>query len=201
MRCEPRLVAAGTTAGFGVALCIATAVWAAGPREWVPYSTFETDLHEHLVKKATVSANEIEATLDNGQVIVATRVPSEIAAELQQYGVEYSGSAGSDTGYWLWIVPMLLLAALLLVPNRFSGSRVESAATSMGKSKARTYVETSTRTTFDDVAGVDEAKEELQEIVAFLRAPRRYGRLGARVPKGVLLVGRRAPARHSSGAP
>lgn len=96
-----------------------------------------------------------------------------------KYGVEYSGSTGSDTGYWLWIAPVLVLAALLLVPNRFSGSRDESAATSKGKSKARTYVDTSTRTTFNDVTGVDEAKEELQEIIALLRDPRRYGRLGA----------------------
>jgi hypothetical protein len=68
MRCELRLVAAGTTAGIGLALCIATAGWAAGPRESVAYSTFETELHAHRIKTATVSSNEIEATLDNGQV-------------------------------------------------------------------------------------------------------------------------------------
>ena len=60
---------------------------------------------------------------------------------------------------------------------------------SVGRSKAKVYVETDTKTTFDDVAGVDEAKAELQEIVAFLKDPERYGRLGGRVPKGVLLVG------------
>src|SRR2546430_17221902 len=60
---------------------------------------------------------------------------------------------------------------------------------SVGRSKAKVYVETDTKTTFADVAGVDEAKAELQEIVAFLKDPVRYGRLGGRVPKGVLLVG------------
>ena len=59
----------------------------------------------------------------------------------------------------------------------------------IGKSKAKVYVERDTKVTFADVAGIDEAKEELAEIIGFLKDPKRYGRLGARVPKGVLLVG------------
>src|SRR3546814_11101220 len=66
---------------------------------------------------------------------------------------------------------------------------------SVGKSKAKVYVETDTKVGFRDVAGVDEAKEELQEIVEFLKAPEDYGKLGARVPKGVLLVGPPGPGK------
>ena len=80
---------------------------------------------------------------------------------------------------------LIWLAAL-----RWGGRAVPGAdAAAMSKSKARIYTETSTKTTFDDVAGVDEAKEELKEVVEFLRDPATYGRLGAHVPKGVLLVG------------
>ena len=80
---------------------------------------------------------------------------------------------------------LIWLAAL-----RWGGRAVPGAdAAAMSKSKARIYTETSTKTTFDDVAGVDEAKEELKEVGEFLRDPATYGRLGAHVPKGVLLVG------------
>ena len=73
--------------------------------------------------------------------------------------------------------------------RRFAGQQGFGGLMSVGRSKAKVYVETDTKTTFADVAGVDEAKAELQEIVAFLKDPERYGRLGGRVPKGVLLVG------------
>ena len=73
--------------------------------------------------------------------------------------------------------------------RRFANQAGFGGLMSVGRSKAKIYVETDTKTTFDDVAGVDEAKAELQEIVAFLKDPERYGRLGGRVPKGVLLVG------------
>jgi cell division protease FtsH len=161
---------------------------AAGPREWVPYSTFENYLHAHRLKKATVSGSEIDATLDSGQDIATVPVPSAIAAELQRNGVEYSGSRPSDFSPWLWTIGILAFGGLLMLLAR-QGPRSAGATTSMGKSKARVYSETGIRTTFGDVAGVDEAKDELQEIVAFLRDPSKYGRLGAHVPKGVLLVG------------
>ena len=73
--------------------------------------------------------------------------------------------------------------------RRFASQQGFGGLMSVGRSKAKVYVETDTKTTFADVAGVDEAKAELQEIVAFLKDPERYGRLGGRVPKGVLLVG------------
>jgi cell division protease FtsH len=89
-----------------------------------------------------------------------------------------------------WVLPALVFVGMwILLMRRFAGSGLGGGFMQIGKSKARIYVETDTKVTFDDVAGVDEAKEELREIVSFLKDPATYGRLGARTPKGVLLVG------------
>src|SRR5262249_45367225 len=89
-----------------------------------------------------------------------------------------------------WIVPVLLFFGLwAFLIRRMAGGQGMGGFMTVGKSKAKIYVETDTKTTFADVAGVDEAKSELQEIVGFLKEPQRYGRLGGRGPRGVLLVG------------
>ncbi|MGH6953240.1 MAG: ATP-dependent zinc metalloprotease FtsH, partial [Alphaproteobacteria bacterium] len=89
-----------------------------------------------------------------------------------------------------WIVPVLLFFGLWMFLFRNIAERQGLGGfMAIGKSKAKIYVEKDTKVTFDDVAGVEEAKDELKEVVAFLRDPRQYGRLGARIPKGVLLVG------------
>ena len=92
-----------------------------------------------------------------------------------------------------WIVPALIFFALWsFLMKRMAGEHGMGGMggfMSIGKSKAKVYMETDTKVTFQDVAGVDEAKEELQEVIGFLKDPKRYGRLGGRVPKGVLLVG------------
>ncbi len=161
--------------------------------ERVPYSTFQKYLDAGQVKEARVGPEDIEATLRNGRAIVTTRVPPDIAAELERHGIEFSGKAGLDNGSigWLaWLLPVMVLLPLLLLMRRGGvGGAATGAAAAMTKSKARVFAETDTKTTFADVAGVDEAKEELNEIVAFLKDPVNYGCLGAHVPKGVLLVG------------
>jgi cell division protease FtsH len=90
-----------------------------------------------------------------------------------------------------WFFPLLLLLGFwLFLSRRMAGMGGPGAGLmSVGKSKAKVYMETDTRVTFSDVAGVDEAKQELQEVVAFLKDPESYGRLGARMPRGILLVG------------
>jgi cell division protease FtsH len=90
-----------------------------------------------------------------------------------------------------WVMPVLLFVALWwYLGKRFAESQgLGGGLMSIGKSKAKIYVEADTGVTFDDVAGVDEAKDELREVVDFLKSPADYGRLGGRMPKGVLLVG------------
>jgi cell division protease FtsH len=162
---------------------------APSPTERVPYSTFEKYLHEHQIEQVRVSGDQVYAKLSDGRNLVATRVPQDIASELEQYGVEFSGETELTWSVSLWLLPMFFIL-IWLAALRWGGRAVPGAdAAAMSKSKARIYTETSTKTTFDDVAGVDEAKEELKEVVEFLRDPATYGRLGAHVPKGVLLVG------------
>jgi len=90
-----------------------------------------------------------------------------------------------------WILPALIFFGVwyLLARRMASSQGLGGGFMSIGKSRAKIYVENKTGVTFADVAGVDEAKAELQEVVEFLKEPKKYGRLGARVPKGVLLVG------------
>jgi cell division protease FtsH len=111
---------------------------------------------------------------------------------LEEQGISFSGR--TDTG-WLanaasWGVSILLFAALWLFLFRRMGAGMGGGGLmAIGRSKARVYVESETRVTFADVAGCDEAKQELSEVVEFLRTPERFRRLGGKIPKGVLLVG------------
>jgi cell division protease FtsH len=113
-----------------------------------------------------------------------------LVAELEAANVKFTGRVEHT---WLstllsWILPTLLFIGVwLLVIRRMSGA--PSGLLAIGKSKARVYVQHSTGVTFEDVAGIDEARGELMEIVDFLKAPERYQRLGGKIPKGVLIVG------------
>ena len=125
--------------------------------------------------------------------VTTPQVDAELVKLLSNYGVEYKGIIESHfLGNLLsWVAPAFVFVGLwYLVIRRMGGSGGGlGGLTSIGKSKAKVYVETDTQVTFADVAGVDEAKVELQEVVSFLKEPQQYGRLGAHVPKGILLLG------------
>jgi cell division protease FtsH len=165
--------------------------------EAVPYSQFQQLLRDGKVEKVAVSNRFLQGTLKeplpNGKKqFVTTRVDPDFAAELQKHGVTYSGEIESSffTDLLSWVIPALVFFGLwTFLARRMAGGGIGGGLMSIGKSKAKVYVESDTGVRFDDVAGVDEAKEELQEIVEFLRNPEQYGRLGGRMPKGVLLVG------------
>ncbi|MCS6785990.1 MAG: ATP-dependent zinc metalloprotease FtsH [Thiobacillaceae bacterium] len=165
--------------------------------EPVPYSEFERALAEGRVEEVIVGDKTITGKLKHPdakgkRVIVATRVEPDLAARLSQYNVPYARVIESTLLRDLlsWVLPAVAFFAVwFFLFRRFAERQGMGGFMTIGKSRAKVYVEKNTGVTFDDVAGVDEAKAELREIVEFLKDPQAYGRLGARIPKGVLLVG------------
>src|SRR6266478_5219529 len=164
----------------------------------VPYSEFEKELKAGEIKDIAISNNVIQGTYKNPRPdkhtrFVTTRVDPDLAKELSQYNVEYSGVIESTflRDILSFVAPALIFFGIWMFLARRMGGQggLGGGFLAIGKSKAKVYVETDTKVTFDDVAGVDEAKEELKEVVGFLKDPQRYTRLGGHIPKGVLLVG------------
>jgi cell division protease FtsH len=163
----------------------------------IPYSKFQALLDADKVAQIAISQNQIRGTLkealpDGSKDFTTTRVDPDLAAKLDKHDVVYTGVIEST---WLrdllsWIVPMLVFVGIWMFAIRRMGQGgLGGGLMSIGKSRAKVFVEKETKVTFADVAGVDEAKEELIEIVNFLKDPEGYGRLGGRAPKGILLVG------------
>lgn len=165
--------------------------------EPIPYSRFQHLLEQGRVAEIAITENQIFGTLkekhaDGFKDFVTTRVEPDLAEVLDKHHVVYTGVVQST---WLrdllsWIVPTAIFIGIwLFIIRRMGSSNMGSGLMSIGKSHAKVFVEKETKVTFDDVAGVDEAKEELVEIINFLKNPADYGRLGGRAPKGILLVG------------
>ena len=164
--------------------------------EPIPYSQFETYLDEGVIESVQIGSTTITGTFSspvNGKTgFVTTPVTPDLADRLNQTDVTYSGTVENTLFATLlsWILPALIFFAIwMFLIRRMAGKQGIGGMMSIGKSKAKVYVESDTKVTFSDVAGVDEAKAELQEVIDFLQNPREYGSLGARMPKGILLVG------------
>jgi len=161
----------------------------------IPYSQFETYLEEGRIAEVAVSDRFIQGVfttpVEGRPMFITTRVAPDLARDLAEHGVVVTGQIESTLLRDLlsWIIPVVLFVGLWLFILRRMGAGMGGGLMQIGKSKAKVYVETDTGVTFDDVAGVDEAKDELKEIVDFLKDPQGYGRLGGRMPKGILLVG------------
>ena len=174
-------------------------LWSAGRNVvTIPYSQFLADLNSGKIADVRVSGQRIQGEWKEPQKngikeFETTQVAPELASELEKNHVKFSGEIPSTllADLLSWIIPMLFfLGIYYFIFRRFAqGQGGVGGLMSIGRSKAKVYVETDTKTTFDDVAGEDEAKAELKEIVDFLKHPAEYGRLGARMPKGVLLIG------------
>jgi cell division protease FtsH len=196
------------TASFNFAYVIIAALGVMALQDWwirsqavatLPYSEFQKLVRENKVAEVLVSQDQVQGELKeplNGKKkFVTVRVDSDMVKELDQHGVTYTGRFQSEVVPMIlsWIVPIGLFIGVWYFLGRRMAKQLGGGAggglMAIGKSKAKVYVETDTKVTFADVAGVDEAKDELKEVVAFLKEPKSYGRLGARMPKGVLLVG------------
>ena len=164
--------------------------------ERIPYSAFLEHLEADRIATLTVRAEQIEGRyrdpVGGTTHFVTNIVPDDLTTRLERSTAEFDGTVQNTflTMLLSWVVPIaLILFVWLYVFRRFAERQGLGGMMNVGKSKAKVYVERDTGVTFDDVAGVDEAKAELKEIVDFLKQPEKFGRLGARIPKGILLTG------------
>jgi cell division protease FtsH len=163
------------------------------PQE-ITYTEFMTRLQSGQVESVTIEEGHISGSEKGGEPFAtyAPTVTQELLAALEAEGVEVTARPAGESPIWqqlfIYWMPFLILIGLwifFLRQMQAGGGK----AMSFGKSRARLLSENTQRITFDDVAGVEESKYELEEIIAFLREPKKFTRLGGRIPKGVLLVG------------
>jgi len=160
----------------------------------VPFSNFLTNLEEGRVMEVEIKGNEIKGVLSDGTVF-NTYAPNDpnLVEKLSSKGVNITASPQDDKmpsllGILLSWFPMLLLIGVwIFFMRQMQGGK--GGAMGFGKSKAKLLSESRGKVTFNDVAGIDEAKEEVEEIVDFLKDPRKFKRLGGEIPRGALLIG------------
>ncbi|TXR49426.1 ATP-dependent zinc metalloprotease FtsH [Phyllobacterium endophyticum] len=161
----------------------------------VPYSQFISDVNSGRVKSVTIAGNRITGTYSDNGASFQTYSPGDagLVGRLESKNVQIAARPESDGSTSLvgmlisWLPMILILGVWIFFMRQMQGG--SRGAMGFGKSKAKLLTEAHGRVTFQDVAGVDEAKEDLEEIVEFLRDAQKFQRLGGRIPRGVLLVG------------
>ncbi|PYR58766.1 MAG: cell division protein FtsH, partial [Acidobacteria bacterium] len=162
----------------------------------ISYSDFKVLVRQNKVQEVTITEDRIRGLLrpagtDKPRPFNVIKVDDpKLGEELEQHGVKYTGEVSNR---WLgevvsWVLPLIFIVALWTFFFRRMGG-AEGGVMSFARSRAKIYAEDDVKVSFGDVAGVDEAEEELKEIVEFLKTPRKYTSIGGRIPKGVLLVG------------
>src|SRR3954468_21438573 len=164
--------------------------------ETLSYSDFKVKVRADQVQEVTLSDDRVRGVLKptdggKGKLFSAIRVTDpKLSEELDAHGVKYTGEVASR---WIsdvlgWVIPLLFIVGLWTFFLRRMGG-AEGGVMSFASSKAKIYADDDVKVSFGDVAGVDEAEEELKEIVEFLKTPKKYTSIGGKIPKGVLLVG------------
>ncbi|HSO66905.1 MAG TPA: ATP-dependent metallopeptidase FtsH/Yme1/Tma family protein, partial [Desulfatirhabdiaceae bacterium] len=160
----------------------------------IPYSEFINQLKDNKITEIAITANQIQGKriISGGETEMfrTVRVDSDLSGMLEQYHVSFKGEIESTLlrDLFSWFAPILIFFGIWF----FAFKKMQGAQTgfmTIGKNKAKIYMENELNIGFADVAGVDEAKAELVEIVEFLKEPERYTRIGGKMPKGILLVG------------
>jgi cell division protease FtsH len=163
----------------------------------IPYSQFLNQLKAGNITEVAITANQIQGKMKvdpnnpgEQKTFKTIRVDSELSKTLEQYPVTFKGEIEST---WMrdlfsWVFPLLLFVGIWYFLMKRMGGQ-QAGFMTLGKNKARIYMENELNVTFADVAGVDEAKQELVEVIEFLKTPGKFTDIGGRIPKGILLVG------------
>ncbi|HET6488651.1 MAG TPA: ATP-dependent zinc metalloprotease FtsH [Syntrophales bacterium] len=162
----------------------------------IPYSQFLKLLKEGKVSEVAISANRIEGKMKvegkpgETQPFRTNRVDQDLSELLDKYQVTFKGEVESTflRDLFSWVFPIIIFFGIWYVLMKRMGGQ-QAGFMTLGKSKAKIYMENEIKITFKDVAGVDEAKQELMEEIEFLKNPGRFTEIGGRIPKGILLVG------------
>ena len=163
----------------------------------IPYSRFLDLLNQNKVAEVAVTENRIQGRMksdkpgaEKGEAFRTIRVDPDLSELLEAHNVTFKGEVQSNflANLFSWFFPILLFFGIwYFFMKRMAGQ--QPGFMSLGKNKAKIYVQEEVGVTFDDAAGVDEAKQELEEVIEFLKEPSKFTELGGRMPKGVLLVG------------
>ena len=178
---------------FLIILLIQNYIMTRKTEDVVPYSEFKESLRTDKIKDLTITPESINGERETEKGIrgfQTVRVEDpDLVKDLEAHRVQYKGKVDSKwlTNIVSWIIPLVFFFILWRI--LFSRIGPETSVMSFGKSRAKIYAEKEKKITFADVAGIDEAKEELKEVVEFLKTPGKFQRLGGKIPKGVLLVG------------